>query len=81
MESRETESGRKKINLLNDFNINNVCPVHIYCDNQSAIPVARTDTIKRLKHVDIHYHFIKELIKNRKLCLKYIKTSDRPADM
>lgn len=69
------------VNLLNDFNIKNVCPVPIYCDNQSAISVARTDTIKRLKHVDIRYHFIKELIKNKKLCLKYIKTSDQPADM
>lgn len=69
------------INMLNDFKIVNVCPVPIYCDNQSAISVACTDSVKRLKHVDIRYHFIKELIKNERLCLKYIKTSDQPADM
>lgn len=69
------------VNLLSDFKINNVCPVHIYCDNQSAISVACTDTVKRLKHVDIRYHFIKELVKDKKLCLKYVKTSDQPADM
>lgn len=69
------------VNLLNDFNIKNVCPVPIYCDNQSAISVACTDSVKRLKHVDIRYHFIKELLKNNKLCLKYVKTSNQPADM
>lgn len=69
------------INLLNDFGISDVCPAPLYCDNQSAISVACTDTVKRLKHIDIRYHFIKELIKNGKMCLKYIKTSEQPADM
>lgn len=69
------------VNLLNDFKIHNVCPVQIYCDNQSAISVACTDTVKRLKHIDIRYHFIKELVKNKRMCLSYVKTSDQPADM
>lgn len=68
------------INLLNDFKIKNVCPI-IYCDNQSAISVARTDTVRRLKHIHIRYHFLKELVKDNKLCLKYVKTAEQPADM
>lgn len=41
------------INILNDFNISNISPVTILCDNQSAIMVANTNTVKRLKHIDI----------------------------
>ncbi|CAH2097114.1 unnamed protein product [Euphydryas editha] len=37
--------------------------VNLWCDNQSAILNACTESIKRLKHVDIRYHFVKELIK------------------
>lgn len=69
------------INLLKDFSIDNVCPVTVHCDNQSAIMVANTDSIKRLKHIDIRFHFIKDLIKKGKLFLKYIKTEDQTADM
>lgn len=69
------------INLLKDFSIVKVCPVTIFCDNQSAIMVANTESVKRLKHVDIRFHFVKELIKSGKLMLKYIKTEDQTADM
>lgn len=69
------------VNVLNDFGVQNVCPVNIFCDNQSAISGASTESIKRLKHVDIRYHFIKELCKNNKICLNYINTSEQPADI
>lgn len=69
------------INLLNDFGHKNVSPVNIFCDNQSAILNAGTEAIKRLKHVDIRYHFVKELIRNNKICVKYINTNDQPADI
>lgn len=69
------------INLLTDFSYENVCPVNIFCDNQSAIINANSDTIKRLKHIDIRYHFVKDLVKDNKICIKYIKTNEQPADM
>lgn len=69
------------INLLYDFKIEKVCPVVMFSDNQSAIMVANTDCVKRLKHIDIRFHYIKELIRRGKLVLKYIKTEDQIADM
>lgn len=69
------------VNLLRDFGFRNICPVNLFCDNQSAILNASTESVKRLKHVDIRYHFVKDLIKNNKICLKYICTSKQPADM
>ncbi|CAH2089628.1 unnamed protein product [Euphydryas editha] len=55
--------------------------VNLWCDNQSAILNACTESIKRLKHVDIRYHFVKELIKNNKICIKYISSCNQLADM
>lgn len=69
------------INLLNDFSFQNTCPIKLFCDNQSAILNASTDCVKRLKHVDIRYHFVKDLIKNKKICIEYISTCEQPADM
>lgn len=69
------------INLLQDFDIKNVCPVVMLSDSQSAIMAANTDCVKRLKHIDIRFHYIKELIKKGKILLKYIKTEDQTADM
>lgn len=69
------------IHLLKDFNIENVCPVVMFSDNQSAIMVTNTDSVKRLKHIDIRFHYIKELVKKGKLMLKYIKTEDQTADL
>lgn len=69
------------INLLHDLDVKNVCPVKLYCDNQSAILNASTDSVKRLKHVDIRYHFIKDLITNKKIDIQYVSTCEQLADM
>lgn len=69
------------VNLLHDFDFQKNCPVKLYCDNQSAILNASTESVKRLKHVDIRYHFTKDLIKNNKIDIQYISTSKQLADM
>lgn len=50
--------------LLRDFHIFDLrMPTTIYEDNQSAIKIANNpENNKRLKHVDIRFHFIKENI-------------------
>lgn len=68
-------------NMLCSFNIKNVTPAILFCDNQSAMVIANTNTVKRLKHIDIKYHFIRELIEKQKICLKYVKTEEQIADM
>lgn len=69
------------VNLLNEFDVQNDSPVKLYCDNQSAILNASTDSVKRLKHIDIRYHFIKDLIQNNKIDIQYISTCEQLADM
>ena len=56
-------------------------PIPIYCDNQGAIALASNNKFHaRTKHIDIRYHFIRALIRDNTLDLKYIPTDDNLAD-
>ena len=45
--------------LLNDFLVESLNPVSLYCDNQGAIALAKNPVQhQRSKHIDIRYHFI-----------------------
>ncbi|KAG5884920.1 hypothetical protein JTB14_034118 [Gonioctena quinquepunctata] len=69
--------------LLHDFEIYSdyVC-VMIFEDNQSAIKVGKNPEYhKRLKHVDIKIHFVRDKIKEGIVDVKYVNTSEQLADM
>ena len=36
---------------------------------------------KKSKHVDIKYHFVRELVENRTLAIQYVSTVDNIADI
>jgi len=51
-------------------------------DNQGAIfNATNTVTEKCTKHMDIHFHYIREVVEQGKVCLYFVKTDDNPADM
>ena len=56
-------------------------PVIIYEDNQSAICNAKKEDHKRMKHIDIKHHFIKDKIKKGEIVLKYICSREQLADV
>lgn len=54
----------------------------IYEDNQSAICAAnRRGQPRRLKHIDLKYHFIQQAIHDNVIILEYIRTDQQLADM
>jgi hypothetical protein len=54
----------------------------IYCDNQSSICLAKNPEFHaRSKHIDIRYHFIRELLQKKEFSLKYLETSEMVADI
>ncbi|KAK9745539.1 hypothetical protein QE152_g6808 [Popillia japonica] len=65
---------------------NELCPMSgksftIYCDNQSAIALACSNTYNaRTKHIDVKHHFIKELLNDGKINLEYISSDKMIAD-
>ncbi|KAH8307514.1 hypothetical protein KR059_008928 [Drosophila kikkawai] len=57
-------------------------PTIIHGDNLSAQNLARNPVYHaRSKHIDIRYHFIREVIQNCDVELKYVPTNDMIADM
>jgi len=54
----------------------------LYADNQGAIALARNPEYHaRTKHIDIQYHFIRDLITSAKLDLRFCPSSDMIADI
>ena len=57
-------------------------PMLLYCDNQSAIAVAKDDQFHaRTKHIDIRYHFIREAITQNIIEVRYCPTQHMIADI
>jgi len=55
--------------------------IKIYVDNQATIYIAENETINdKSRHIDIKYHKIRELIKQKIIKLEYIKTNENLAD-
>ena len=68
------------LNLLNELGYN-VENIKINIDNKAAIYNAQNQSINpKTKHMDIRIHHIRELIKNGKITLKYIRSQHNLAD-
>ena len=53
----------------------------MHCDKQSAIATANTVAItERSKHIDVRYHFLRELIINDTMTLLFTRTANMLAD-
>lgn len=56
--------------------------VEIFCDSQSAICLAKNQVHHaRTKHIDVRYHFVREIIEDGNVLLQKVSTADNPADM
>ena len=56
--------------------------VSVFCDSQSAIYLAKNQVHhSRTKHIDVRFHFVREIIDEGDILLKKIRTVDNPADM
>lgn len=57
-------------------------PININCDNQSAIELSKNAKFhKRSKHIDIRYHFTRELVEKGDIVIKYLQTDRMLADI
>ncbi|KAM2436809.1 hypothetical protein ACFX1W_013989 [Malus domestica] len=56
--------------------------VEVHCDSQSAIYLAKYQVHHaRTKHIDVRYHFVREIVGEGEIILQKIPTKDNPADM
>ncbi|MCO5564952.1 hypothetical protein L7F22_018622 [Adiantum nelumboides] len=54
----------------------------IYTDNQIALAVARNPIFHaRTKHIEVHYHYVRERLSVREISLANVPTQDNLADL
>ncbi|XP_065633282.1 secreted RxLR effector protein 161-like [Quercus suber] len=65
--------------LLHDYGISQdtMC---VFCDNTSAINLSKNPVQhSKSKHIEIRYHFIRDLIEDKIVCLEFINTDNQKA--
>jgi hypothetical protein len=59
-----------------------LAPIPLCGDNQGSIFLASNPVQeKRIKHADIRYHYIREVIRSKKIELFFIEGSENPTDL
>ena len=54
----------------------------LYCDSQSAIHLSKNPMFhSRSKHIDVRYHWVRDVIESKQLMLEKIHTDDNASDM
>ncbi|MCO5562243.1 hypothetical protein L7F22_015869 [Adiantum nelumboides] len=67
--------------LVGDLGIVGETPV-LHYDSQSAIQLARNPEFHaKTKHVDVRYHFIRDILEDKRLQLVKVHTDDNPVDL
>jgi hypothetical protein len=57
-------------------------PTTVLCDNNSAILLSKNHVFhKKTNHIDTRYHFIKELVNNKEICLEFCRSKEQIADI
>ena len=57
-------------------------PTTIYCDNLSNIQLAKNPVFyARTKHIEVHYHFVRERVLSSEVKLQYVLTDRQNADI
>ncbi len=57
-------------------------PIVIYCDNISSILLANNIVYHaKTKHIEVHYHFIREKVLTKEINLIHVNTEDQVADI
>ena len=68
--------------LLSDMGVVQSKPTILFCDNKSTISIAKNLSMHgRSKHIDIHYHFIRNLQEEEVISLNYCNTAEQLANI
>ena len=55
--------------------------MRIDCDSQSAIFLEKNPTYhSKMKHIDVQYHFVRDMVESMKVLLEKVDTLDNVAD-
>ncbi len=68
--------------LLSELRQDMSSPTTLHINNQSTIAIMRNPEFHDCtKHIDVHYHYIHQVIDNGTVCLVYTPTQEQVADI
>ena len=68
--------------ILQDVQQDSKTPIVIHCDNMSSIAMTKNPVFHiRTKHIEIRYHFIRELVECGEIKMEFCKTEEQLADI
>nr|GEV20990.1 retrovirus-related Pol polyprotein from transposon TNT 1-94 [Tanacetum cinerariifolium] len=68
--------------LLKEMNKEGMSSVEIKCDNSSTIKLAKNPVLhRRTKHIDVRFHYMRNLVNDGKIQLVFCPTTDQVADI
>ena len=68
--------------LLADLGVGQSSATTIFTDSQSAMVVARNRVFHaRTKHIEVHYHYVRERFSAGEISLAYVPTQENIADL
>ena len=57
-------------------------PTTLHCDNQGAIELSKDSKFHaRTKHIDVHFHFVRQTVAQGHITIEYCPTDDMVADI
>jgi hypothetical protein len=57
-------------------------PTRVFCDNDSTIMLSKNHVFhKKTKHIDTRYHFIRQMVNNKEICLEFCRSKEHVADI
>lgn len=79
-----SEAAREAVylrNLLHEI-IGTFHMIEVYCDNQSALKLSvSSQSHSRSKHINVKYHFIRDIVKYKYIKIQYLCTEEMTADI
>eukprot|EP00253_Pinus_taeda_P031672 PITA_31672 len=68
--------------MLADMHASQTGPTSLFCDNQGVLKLAKNPVFhERTKHVETHCHYIRQLVEDESVQLRYVPTTEQPADI
>jgi hypothetical protein len=67
--------------LLSELGLDTLSPTVLHIDNQSAIVIAKNPEFHdRTKHIDVRHHFLRQVVEDSTVELRYTPTGDQVTD-